>query len=517
MARPPTESTGPHPTVSPGAVGRAILALLPVVLSAAVYRPLLDVYFNADDFLNLFYIVNKPPAEYLLRPHGGHLLLTRNALFYLFFQVFGPQPQPYFWAVWLTHLLNVALLFQLIRRLSGSVHAASFAAVVWGVCPVHTGTLGWYSVYGQVLVATILLVILNRAAGIATGTRTLTRATMVTWPLLLFLASTCFGVGIGITVVAPLAVFLLLPRSPLRTKTCLGLCAMAIAMPIVYRATLWLFDWAFGPSGEGLAAAVMLQNARVSWNQLMMTGFLFSYGLTSLLLGFFLQVGKFPVTAAWIATAMFTAAVTITFVRTSASARRQLLALTLLALSCYAIIALGRSPFFQAANLTTAAAQPRYHYVAPLILAVMLGMVVADWCRWLRLRSTARSGLLLIWIALAAASFRQARPFIDPFLRARNETSIVLSTVRSQVAAAPPGADVYIPNRPFRSIGPMVVLNQVGFPGWAAVYTIFFPTNVVDGRHIYFVVEDSTVVGVARKGRRTADLIVLAGEASGPQ
>lgn len=47
------------------------------------------------------------------------------------------------------------------------------------------------------------------------------------------------------------------------------------------------------------------------------------------------------------------------------------------------------------------------------------------------------------------------------------------------------------------------------------VYVIFFPSNVADGHRVYFTERNSAVVDAARKGRRTADLIVWVEETGG--
>jgi hypothetical protein len=485
------------------------LVLIPLALTGVVYAPLTGVYFFADDFLNMFLIVNKSLGEYLLRPHGAHLLATRNAIFYAFFQLFGTQPQYYFWAVLLTHLLNVWLLFILVRRITQSGHIAAFAATLWGVCPAHQGTLGWYSVYGQVLVATTVLVVLNQALRAATGEGRLSGGSVVLWPLLLLLASTSFGVGIGFMLVSPVVLFLLLPPSPRRTGVCVALLLLAAAAPFLYRAMLHLYNELYGPSGEVLAASIMLQHLGVSAKPLMMSAYLFSHGLTALLLGFWGASGRFSATATSLATGTFLIALAITWVRASAPVRRRLAAFLITATACYAIIAAGRSQFFDLARMGAGAAQPRYHYVGTLPLAMMLALILAHLTRSLLRRPAAAWMLLLGGLMLAAVPYTRQRAFINSFPAARKEVEVVQNAVRAQVAETPRGGEVYIPNRPFRAVGPLYVANQVAFPGWAAVFTIFFPSNVVDGRRVYFTVEDFFVASAAKRGKRTADLVVL--------
>jgi hypothetical protein len=488
--------------------GYHLLAVVPLALTALVYRSLPSVYFNADDFLNLYFIVNKTAEEYLLRPHGAHLLVVRNALFYLFFHLFGPEPRFYLWSVLLTHLLNVWLLFVLIRRLTDNQPLAAFGAALWGVCPIHSGTLGWYSVYGQVLVATILLIVLNQAARAATSTRPLPSSAVVVWPLLFLLASTCFGIGIGLTLVSPLLAFLLLPASPIRTRVCLSLAVLAVATPFLYREALRLYEELYGPTAEGLAASIMLERSELSRQWLGMVGFLMTYGLTGLVLGFDGQVGKFPPVAAWVAAGAVLALGVIAFARAPSRTRRQSLALIVIACGCYGIIAAGRSHFFQAETMAAGAAQPRYHYVGSLPFAIGLSLMLAQLFRWAR--PSVHWTLLGVWAAAAMVPYWRGQFAIDLFPFARKETSIVLHALRTKIAATPPGEDVYIRNQPFRAIGPLYVHNQVTFPGWAALYTIFFPANVVDGKHVYFTVDETLVVSVAKRGKRTADLIVPA-------
>src|SRR5262245_4563916 len=212
---------------SVAAASGGVLLLLPLVASALVYGPVLMCQFVDDDFLNLFRIVNWPLAQYVLVPFGGHLLVTRNVLFYLFYQLFGAHAAAYFSLVLATHLLNVYLLFRVIDFLTESRHLAAFGAMLWGTCPFHAGTLGWYSVYGQVVAAAALLLLLRQSARLVHDGAMPPRSALVWWPLALLLASTSFGVGIGITFAAPAAFFLLLPASRRRTQLVGMLCVVA--------------------------------------------------------------------------------------------------------------------------------------------------------------------------------------------------------------------------------------------------------------------------------------------------
>ena len=51
------------------------------------------------------------------------------------------------------------------------------------------------------------------------------------------------------------------------------------------------------------------------------------------------------------------------------------------------------------------------------------------------------------------------------------------------------------------------------FPGWAAVFAIYFPSDVIAGRRIHFVEDDPVAAEIALEGRRTATLIVSSKDA----
>src|SRR5215470_16271639 len=99
----------------PGAIrwGRldALLLAAALAATAVVWHSLTQNFFFADDFLNLQMIVNARVDAYVLQPASGHLLILRNALFWLFYQAFGTRAELYFLMVLLTHLANVVLVF----------------------------------------------------------------------------------------------------------------------------------------------------------------------------------------------------------------------------------------------------------------------------------------------------------------------------------------------------------------------------------------------------------------------
>ena len=48
----------------------------------------------------------------------------------------------------------------------------------------------------------------------------------------------------------------------------------------------------------------------------------------------------------------------------------------------------------------------------------------------------------------------------------------------------------------------------VVFPGWAGIFTIYYPDNIVDGKRVVFVEPDPLVREWAQKGRRSRTLLI---------
>src|SRR5215467_14575011 len=60
------------------------LALVAALVAVAASAPLLRVYFTADDFEHLYQFANYGPTPAVLAaPHGFHLYLVRNPVFFL--------------------------------------------------------------------------------------------------------------------------------------------------------------------------------------------------------------------------------------------------------------------------------------------------------------------------------------------------------------------------------------------------------------------------------------------------
>ena len=479
-----------------------LAALAPLALSAFAFYPITQNFFHADDFLNLYEIANDDPLRFIFRMHGGHMLASSNAVFTLFFHLFDAAPAPYFWAALLTHLANVLLLFALVHRLTASRSLACFAAALWGTLPVNEGSLGWYSVFGHVLATTCSLAVLAALAQAdarrgAAGLAGLIAATAV--------ATTSFGVGIGVAVAMPAVAFLLLPPGRERRRTVLAFSAFAVATPIAYFGLQHLYAATYG----GSAGLTFLMAAQRYWqNSVRLTAELLFYASACLLFGIAHQPPRYPSAVATALVGIAALAFAAAFAIASGRARRNILALLLLAIAAYAVIGAGRGLFARGERIAGLASAPRFHYLGPALVAAALAVALGEVARRVTFLASAGRVVLPLWLAAVFATHALRGPIPRPFAYSRHETTQTLAAIRAAIAKGHPGEAVYIENRGFRSIGLLLYEARQRFPGWAGLFAIYFPSNLVDGRRVHFLESDSKVIESAADGRRTAGLLV---------
>jgi len=483
-----------------------ILALLAVGAAAAVYWPLLRVYFFADDFVCLLAIEDQGFARFVLQVFGGHILLVRNLVFYLSAALFGFRPEPYYATALLMHLVNVWLLFRVVHAFTDDAALAALGATAWGTSPLCVGTLGWYAVFGHVLATTIMLVVLGALARRASS-GTIPARTVAGWAVLLLAGTTCFGVGIGVAIAFPLAVVLLAPGA-LRDRRVLaivlGLAPAVVAFYFGYR---WISALVEPLS---LIEAVVLRTGMRNFGTIVtMVGHTLAFATSGIILGFLFVPAGYPGTQSHLAVAGAVLAVAVLCV-IDGEARRRCLALLALSAGALGIIALGRANFYEAIHFSpqTLANQLRYYYAALAPLAV-IGCLVLDRAR--RAVRVPGSAVLAAWLALAGWGFARSSWHVDERDLFRAYTQGQLRLIDAAIDREPAGADVRIPNQRAAPILLGPILRPVDFPGWVGFFVLRYPENVVRGRRMLFVESDAALLGALRvpeKHHRLHDLLV---------
>jgi hypothetical protein len=482
-----------------------VLRGIPLLFAAVVYYPITRNYFIGDDFVHLYRAVDWPLVPFLLQPHGGHVLVVRNLLYAAFDAVFGPNPSPWFGVVLATHLVNVALFFEAARTLTGSPRLACAGATLWGTAPVQAGTLGWYAVYGQVVVGTVLLGVLLHAARLAARRTPVSAATLVLWCGLLVAATTCFGTGLGVAMAFPVVALCLLPAGRGRTIAVAVLASLWVIAPGLWIAVHWIAERIYGSVPELVPLLVRVPLWRDNAPVLLA---LLGYGLTSVHFGFLAPDLAPPGSGWWAIVTVYAVAAVGVVIRGPSGVRRSLLACLTLAVAAYAVVAVGRATVNIAPGPllpTTVASRARYHYAGTIPLTLACCVIAGSLARSLPLGARGRDGLVAALIALVAAAFVRAPWQIDHWDESRRVTGEVLQTIRSKARVQAADRPVMIDNGYFPPAGLQL---PTAFPGWAAVFVIFFPENRLDGRPVYFVDPRPDVLAGARKGKRSAQLLV---------
>src|SRR5262245_11405923 len=503
----------PHAAAAPeraGAPGyRGVLVLLPLALAAWVYLPITRVYFFADDFVHLASIASDRVAAFLLQPFGGHNYLGRNVVFLASYRLLGLRADLYYWCVLLTHLLNVALLFGVLRAVTASALLACFGAALWGMLPLHVGTLGWYSVYGHALAVTTTLLVLHALAHLASAGGPLRLRTASAWIALLLVGTTFFGVGLGVALAFPLVVFLMVPDAWRQRDPRTALLLLPIVTLVLYFVLRWVANQI-----EPLSPEEVMQQ-RVA-----QTGFdavppmfaqLLAFAMAGTVLGPLLPETD-PSAASVVASVAFGGGLAFAIWRGDWPARRAMLAMLVLAGGIYFVIALGRAHAYQVFHIpfARAASVSRYHYAGSIPLTVLLCLVLQQIGRVKGVRAVPSGLALAAGLVVLAIGHQRAGLAIDEHFPCREYVARTLREVAAAVASQPDGATVYPghPATPPYLLGP--ALGDRLFPGRAAVFLITHRSDTLDGRRVRFIERDPKVLKwyLDRPETRLAQLLV---------
>lgn len=471
----------------------AAAATFAMALSAAVFCPLLTSYFRIDDFLHLFHQANYSLLTNLLIPNGGHVYVVRNFVFFLCWHLFGMQPFGYYALALLTHVVNVGLLFAVIHRLTGSNALAAFGAVLWGTCPLQADVLGWYSVYGHALAATALLVLLYQIIGLARDGSTPSRARLLAWSAIALAGTTCFGVGLAVAMALPFVILVFFPghypwwRPPLL--------ALLVIVPSLYLVLLRAYEVVWPTDLHIFATGLQLVSFSGFGVPLAMWE-LATYGASRELCGLWC-IGD----AAHALTVPVASTIAVVLLVTMAAvglrdrrARPALLACGVLAAAIYAILSTARGFLFlddsDVRHMAT-----YYHYAALIPVTIALCVTLQSVTRHWPLPRPLPTALVLLWGIGVVTALMTTPPWLHLGTGEREQTAQFVDSMHAAAAETDTGA-VYVRNRTFRPLltpGPF-------FPGIAAVFTLYFDGDSVDGKRFYFVEPNEEMRGWSGRG-----------------
>jgi hypothetical protein len=436
-------------------------------------------------------LVNWPLGKFLTMHWAGHLVLVRNAFYAVMHATAGANPTPYFAVLLALHAVNVGLVFAIVQTVTRSAPLACLSAAAWGTSPLNEGALGWLSASGNVFVATTMLAVLYDA--VRSNRVGFGRAAL--WGALLLIGAQSFGTGLGIAMVAPVLLVWFVWH-----RTTLGARVMLLGIPI---ATTLMYGADYHEFTGNLTSSV---GAKAS-----MLFHLYTIGVAGLLQG----LAHEPSPAEYLAPAVFgkdvprdalspvayTAGVLVACVwligawRATGQTRRLLVALLVLILANYAVIAVGRSYFVEGFRqpVVMQAAQSRYHYSAAALLAVGLAVVLASVFQK-RLDGWPRIALVA-WLAASAVFYARSGWVISHHDGERERAERILARVDTTIRETPAGEPVVTYNEPFL---------DAPIAGGAALYVMSRDVE----RPVYFVDKAAPNIYRAFPGSRLADAMV---------
>lgn len=490
-------------TATRARIGSLLLLAIPLVLTLWVYYPITRIFFFADDFVHLVEIQNEGLLVFLLRPFGGNAFLLRNLVFFATYRLFGLDPIAFQWTVLLVHLVNVGLLFGVLRTLTGSAWLACLGATLWGASPLALGSLGWYAAFGHVLVGTTLLLVLRGVTRVATTGGPIPPRSAAWWYALLLLGSTCYGPGIGVALVFPVVLGLLLPTAWNQPKIRWAFIALPVVTLALYFGLRWLYTLVGTLAlSERLHERVALASFRAAP---ILIGHFVLYSAAATILAFFMP-RAYPSPAAWATFGLLLAGIGLALWRGSWAVRRATLAMLALWLGVYGMIAAGRANLMALLTIppTVGAAVPRYHYAGLIPIVALLCLALQQLGRLPVLRRVPGGLALAAGLVLLIYGYQmnEGRFPIDMRRYSRNMYLGWVGDVTASLASAPPGEVVYIENEAakFPLLGPM--LPPLLIPGRATVVLLDDPSVRLDGREVRFIERDPGILAWYREPER---------------
>jgi hypothetical protein len=484
-----------------------VVAALVVALAgaAAVFGPIVHVYFHEDDLFLLYQFANDPLLVTLFRPYLGHVNFVRNVVCGVTLGSFGPDAETFQMTVLIGHLVATGVLFGLILRVTRSALVACFGALLWGTCPTNIGTLGWYAAFGHTL-CTIFSLLAFRVVVLARETpEGLTPRRIAELALLLAAAATSFGAGLGLALAFPAVVWLLAPPNAPTRSAWIATLAIPVAVAAVYLGLRLLFA-ALGGREDETPIRLVLENIDPAYAANLLAQFV-GFGTASLVAGAFVASLPWPTPSATIASAGVGVLVSWAVWTGTPRSRRVVLAALVMAVAAYGSVVAGRSAFMMLIRVLpeSGAVEPRYHYAAQAWLALAISTSLSILLGRLApvpARALVSAGIAVVLVAHAV----RTHPY-EYYSHVRGAVTRTLDQIRAAAEASPPGGVVRVPNRYFPAAAFLADRPEV-LPGIAGIFVIFHPADDVDGRRIVFESPRFHVAEAQRRGGRIAELLV---------
>ena len=480
----------------------------PLLAAFLVQVDLVGNHFIFDDYLHLYKMSNGPFHHTVLASHGGHLLQSFNLVVWLVQHTVGANAGVYFLIAIAVHLASVRLIFEIVSRLTAKPSIAAFGAALFGMCPFGEGSIGWMSVNGHVyLTAAILWVVLDLVKA-SEKPAYLTPGVLARDYVLLLVAATSFGTGLAAALSFGVVVGIWNPVPAQQSRVIGVYASVALATIVLYFATIALHG---DPGGSQGVVDVVLRNLAHWPKSTSLFGELLVVGTGGLVLGptligdvAFVDPADILHLASFGA-AVFAALVVAGLANAPASTRRVILALVVLAVSGYAMIAFARYWAVDGVSQLI-----RYHYLPPAIFTLIGCLCISSISDRARFRIADGRRFFAVWLLAVIVPAALATNKNDELIRIKQ--AVQFEQARAEIGRAleesTDPSEVLIRNRPYfvRFFGGA----PEDFPGLAAFFVMTHASNRVDGRRVYFLTDSLAMMRVvqAQVGSRISDLLI---------
>jgi hypothetical protein len=147
-----------------------------IAISVITYLPAIDNFFISDDFWLIPYVraLAADPLHILSTP-SEFFRLVSYVCFWVFLQLFGTNPEPWYWSGIALHALASLLVFRLVFLVSGHTGAAWAAAAFFAAYERHQEAVMWISAFNDLILTVNCLLFMILWERALPGTAVVTR------------------------------------------------------------------------------------------------------------------------------------------------------------------------------------------------------------------------------------------------------------------------------------------------------------------------------------------------------
>jgi hypothetical protein len=483
---------------------------------------LLSTFFWRDDFLHFYQIANWNPLEFIFLPYGNQFFPFRQLIYYCLFKLFGVNSVAYFSIVLLTHIGSAYILYKIIHLLTGKPLLAAVGMMIWGISPGNYTSLAYFPAYGQSLTGFLFLLFLYDLTRIEKDKILLSMNIVIRWTIYVFLMAASYGTGLAIACLSPIVIVMILWENDKKWKIAASMLPViaVILLLFIFKDAIYYYFSGEVYNSTPFALSVALNNYKIILEMFIR---MCAYGIYCMVAFPILFVSSMPsLTTQYPAIAIFISIPVVMlfivmFFR-SKSYKRHYAVLSMLFLGLIGLHAYGRATLLYlifGVPISVASMTFRYYYVTFIFVVLILSLMADELDDIFPKIAKVIVPFVFIVIAISIYPSINLAKRIDAMTTSSvDERKLYYDTIadiEKTIRAYPEGSSVFIDNQ-MNDHFSVFLPSDTDFPGKAAVFSIQYPNNTVEGRRVYFVEKDCHIAdkNIERKKWRISSLIVSA-------